>query len=1356
MAAPKSALTSFTTSWNQTVAWAQSQGISKNSYYPIYQMDSARLLTGESPMSEAERTRAILAAANPNHVTPVPGDKPDPTNVVGNAVNDLRNIFTGLAPNHLVPNLVDTVKNTVLHPETVIKPVADVVGGAASGNLNEVKQGLELASGLKGPGSILSWLPGVYVGGELAQGGLNQVLSSPVTSFIDLAPFAPAGRIIDAAAGASRAASIADKVGMTTEQLRDASFPGMAKSWVLNRKLEDVPGVSSRVPSLVDAKGNPITIGSALDRWITGHTGMGKTLSSMMKGILNINEHETDYELAMMRPAELAMTSLNDAQRKEVDGLIARTDPRAKGKSPFEIQNDPAIDEGIRTAYGALEQTRQWEADTAMATGAVKAAQRPDGSIGFYHTYGEPSPVLKAAQTLQSTQDELTKAMQPGHKLTMEATAWDTQARSLAQAFGSTIPTAEAAAYKLDGTERVVIDSKEGKLGRTPTVRSVSLNIKDQIKDLFGEQGGLGELMPSEAGLMGRIQSALDQKDYAGLKEYTAIARRRLDLANFKLREGRADDPALIELNGQVNALNEYATKRLEADRKFLDRFQRERKGTLDRTTGQRTGAMPVTPELRKAFGAYTKARRDYGKAVWDHPTADWIDVVRDKFVEKLMEQEDRYDRFGKMTKVLRDAKVSEEAISNLRSDPQKMAQLIEMEVNRASSSPYGEEIMTKGEKDEIWKSAVDAANQLRAEGHEVAYIPSVSTLDLRDTDPGRYGIHLATTGKIKRSSRGFERQLAYVAQRHDVVAGIHQGAKEALQIRATIDFVDKQLTPHFVYADEADATIKREFSDRLAAWNPKAQTLEDLYSQIMRDQFNMVAFNPTSTFGFTLPRWKEGQIFLPKEIADALPKMLNKGQFPMDGALDKATGLFRFAILGLSPRYTAHVVFGGTFLLALRSSPRLLSALPEAWKILHEQGDVPREAIARGAAQRGLDPVTYQTFNDTPRNAANRVFLNRASSQAAKWLSEEHIEKTQGIKLAAAQPIHWLKAVGDLNYRFTNAVADFQRAWAYSDYLMGAKKGGLKDPMTGEKLAWTDERVRRMAEHHVNKTLGDLQSMTPLERAWLTKLMPFYGWTKHIIEFTGSYPMDHPFRASALTVMANQDSDSVDSGLPKRLQFLLFLGSPDVAGNVSAVDVRFMDPLRDVANYATWQGWVSALNPILSLPISQIDPEAIYGGVPLYPNVTYDQFYGIETSASQGSPLQAAEQIVPQLGALDAALGLSAQYRQEAATNPNSFAKAIFESLNVPFAQVQHLNLKQIAAKNELDRYHVASQAASNAFDSGDFSAISGLSSVPDPLNTDWNVTPGYLQKLYNQLLQQYPGQPPSETALPPPPAPI
>jgi hypothetical protein len=81
--AQQSAIQGFTQSWNKTAAWAQSQGIGYKDYYPVYQMDSARLLSGEEPMSNAERTRAILAASDPNNVSPVPGNAPDPANIMG-------------------------------------------------------------------------------------------------------------------------------------------------------------------------------------------------------------------------------------------------------------------------------------------------------------------------------------------------------------------------------------------------------------------------------------------------------------------------------------------------------------------------------------------------------------------------------------------------------------------------------------------------------------------------------------------------------------------------------------------------------------------------------------------------------------------------------------------------------------------------------------------------------------------------------------------------------------------------------------------------------------------------------------------------------------------------------------------------------------------------------------------------------------------------------------------------------------------------------------------------------------------------------------------------------------------------
>lgn len=1341
----QSEMQGFTTNWNKRVAWAQSQGISRSSYYPIYQMDSARLLAGETPMSNAEATRAMLAAQNPNNVTPVPGDKPSPTNIWGNTVNDLRSIFTGLAPNHLVTNLFDTVKDAVTKPSTWLAPIEDLAQG-------DVKQGLEAAAGLNGQNSILSWLPGVYVAGEIAQGGVGEVLSHPVVSFLDVAPFAPAGRVIEAAADASRVAGIADRVGMTASEFRDASLPGMAKGWILNTNLEDTFfgdrfAQSSQLHELdtVDPKTGlpkPTSIGDALDRWITAHTGMGKTLSSLFKGALNINDTRTTYEQAVIAPAAAAMKALSPEQQEEVSALVSKSDPRAQGKSAPQIEFDDKIDPQVRKAYAAVERARQWVSDQALASGQAVAFTRLDGSIGISHTAGESTTVLDADKELRDSHEALLAKMDPLNKVTESIRMWDRQADRVRTKLGQDVTAAsQRAEYLHERPHYMKVGDRSTFRGRV-SPEMVPIDIAKQAQWLFGKV----DPIKGEGGIMDSIESAMDERDYAQVKVLTGVGLRALSGHGVHAIDATID-PAFVEVRQDMVALHRYAIKRIDAETKFEKGME---------GYGSVAG---IRPELKR----YLAAKRAFGKAVWDHPTAEWIDAVQNIFIRNLVNEMRKFGTMEDLSKELRDRGFAAEKITQLERDPVKMAQLLQMEVKRMAGAPDGVAIMTKRDMDDLYKSAIDEANKLREEGHELAWVPQISTTMLRgrDIETGLYGVHISTKGRVRTTRAAHERKIGDQPTRYDVLASVHLATKEALQRDGTIEYADHILSPHLVSVDDAERALDQmpEFQDEILAYKTTHQNARDVYASIMKNNFKMVPFDPTSVFGWTLPKWGN-EMYIPEGIAKALDTQLTKGQFPMHGILDAPTKLFRTAILNLSPRYTAHVGLGGTFLLALHSSRHVLSAIPEAWNIMKDQGDVPRANFA-GAAQRSIDPVEYkQVINDTPLGTASRSYHQNMGGAAARWLAEENIEKVQGIALAAAKPLHWLKAVGDMNIKATTYMAQFQRAISYQDYLEhGLRTGKFKDPITGEVTEMTMARARKEAEENMLHVMGDQRAMTPLERGVFNNIFPFYGWTKHILKFVMAYPSDHPFRTQMLSVMAEQNTNDVASGLPKRIQFLMFLGSPDAEGNVTAIDVRSMDPLRDVANYATLSGFLSSLNPVLSAPLAVVDPSIIFGGNSLYPTVTYDSFYGIETAGSQGNALTALAQIIPQTTAAQAlvdGLTKAGQYRNEAVTNPNGFAKTIFESLNIPFAQVQHLNVKQIAAQTELDRYHVATSAATNAFQTGDFSSISSLSSVPDPQNLDYEVSPEYLSNLYNSLLQQYPGQAPVETAPPPPPAPI
>jgi hypothetical protein len=324
------------------------------------------------------------------------------------------------------------------------------------------------------------------------------------------------------------------------------------------------------------------------------------------------------------------------------------------------------------------------------------------------------------------------------------------------------------------------------------------------------------------------------------------------------------------------------------------------------------------------------------------------------------------------------------------------------------------------------------------------------------------------------------------------------------------------------------------------------------------------------------------------------------------------------------------------------------------------------------------------------------------------------------------------------MTFKLTNTITDMQRAMVQLEGAARAtRKGWYVDDVTGKRVDMTPERAFEEGIRSANKVMGDLSHMTPWERNTVTTVIPFYGWTKHILQYVATYPVDHPYRAMFLANLANMNSDAVSKALYTRIQNLFFLGTPDAQGNVSALDVRALNPLRDVANYATLGGMISMLNPAITALPAMVDPQIVFGSNTLYPNLTYNALYGTKEAAPEGNVLTAAEQFVPELTALDAAVGISAQYRAQRKSNPSGFAKTIFQALNIPFAQVQHVNLKQIAAQQEIDRYQQASAAAKTALASGDFGALAGYGAVPNPLQPIYNVDPASLEALYNQTIK-------------------
>ena len=753
-----------------------------------------------------------------------------------------------------------------------------------------------------------------------------------------------------------------------------------------------------------------------------------------------------------------------------------------------------------------------------------------------------------------------------------------------------------------------------------------------------------------------------------------------------------------------------------------------------------------VIKALARATGSY----RTFEKAWWDQPADKWRSVMYDYMLERVLDVADKEDRIAAGSDRLRELGYADKQIDAYLSDERRLAAFIWQDSLNAMTDPHMP-IIDDEEFDRVVYGAIDHVATLKEQGYDVAYMPVLRTSAAWEERPGLYGASVKP--RIAELSSTKRRAMATIMpERYDVVAQVSASTKEAIERDLTIEFADSHIAPHALTKGEASNWAQMAYRDEFATLNPASANFQLLEAHKL-EQMGLSYWNPNEKLGFTFPRWGNGGLYLPAGFAKALDQMLDGKRFRLDTVYDKGTRLFRFSILGLSPRYTAHIVFGGGFLLALRSDPRIVFKMGDAYRMVKE-GRLPRP-LRQSSTEVGIQELSPEPASLQVK--ALEAHGEAAGKQGAHMLMQEILGE-QGILWSKASPVQWVRAAGELNYRFTNFVSSMYRAAAYLDHAGRAAKEEFTDPVSGVKMRVTPQRAKDEGIRHAQKVMGNLKAMTPLERTWFMRIMPFYGWTRHILDYVLTYPVDHPYRAQFLAVQAQLDSDSVAKAIDQRVLFMFFLGQPDAQGNVRGVDVRFMDPLRDVGNYATWGGWIAALNPALQAPIAMIDPNLIYGSTALYPQVTYDQFYGIETTTPQGNAaLTGAEQFVSQLGALDAALNLSGQYRSLAQKNPNAFAKTIFQSLNIPFAQVQSINMKQLAVKGELARYRVASQAAKNAFSNpgmqgtGITDALAGYSSVPNPLNPDYEVTPAQLQELYNAAIAAYPGQNPLDVLIAP-----
>ena len=879
------------------------------------------------------------------------------------------------------------------------------------------------------------------------------------------------------------------------------------------------------------------------------------------------------------------------------------------------------------------------------------------------------------------------------------------------------------------------------------------------------------------------MAQAYKDQNWLQLSAYSKLAMRKFDNKTFKdIPKTGAQYMNKVKTNTKL--LHDYAVEREKDVNKMNELLNGTRHGTV---MAKKNAVQNSIMGLSKAAA---KAHQQFLDAAIQHPPDVWRDTYLDLYVDQVMQNEKSAGLVDKASQALIDRGYKESAVEAMRQDPRTIVEL----VVRSSKNSLENAMMPDiepGLAKELSNDAYKELSRLRAQGHKPAYIPTLSPHDIREGVTPTYNV---TIGSITPRSVGssFERAFDFTSSIYDVQLGILQDAREQITRDVTQEFKDEYVSKHTIDVGEANEVAMHYVQDEIAHHTlqhldegVRKEAVDAIVLQQIR-RMGLISYDPDAIFGTLSGAKLDKPYYINASLQSALEKAVGRFQFPASGFWDKGTKIFRFSILGLSPRYTAHILFGGTALIAYRGHLSMLTQLRAGWHVA-TTGELPQEVheTATGALATPRNAIRKYRVARQEKNAQimsdlkeryPKIEEHSAHNSAQEGIEDQTWHKAAGYTMGnkmiqewmdnhqkTADMIGWMQAAANINFRFTRSITRMQRAVTYLDGAARAEKEGsftervltpridpktgerVTHPLTGKQLFDEKEQVSEMTPQRAHQegmkavadVMGELRHMTPLERTVLTRVFPFYGWTKHVLTYVLTYPVDHPVRATFLSQLATQNSADVASGLPTRIQLLMFLGKPDQYGNVSAVDARFMDPLRDTANYASLTGLFQSLNPILSAPLATVDPQIAFGGNELYPNVTYSQLYGVKEAGPQGNAYNAVEQFVPQVQALDEALNLSGQYGYLKSSNPSAFAQKVAESLNVPFFNVQHINLRQIAATNELDRYSIASNAAYEAASTGDMSYIAGYpatAQLPDPLNTEYNVTPDYIQAMTQQ----------------------
>jgi hypothetical protein len=594
---------------------------------------------------------------------------------------------------------------------------------------------------------------------------------------------------------------------------------------------------------------------------------------------------------------------------------------------------------------------------------------------------------------------------------------------------------------------------------------------------------------------------------------------------------------------------------------------------------------------------------------------------------------------------------------------------------------------------DEVRNDAVSSVLDLIAHGLDPIW--------LRHVDPGqethldsRYARRATIIPDHVRDITQYKnRVFNFAPQVNDIGLGLVSAARDLYSAKATTAFLTaisphmkkvEDIEPQFIKLSREDINARRRLPTRSIAAHAQALFNEE-WETIKPEVFGLQDWGGIGRFS------KTDELVVPKWLATNLKSLMPKDQrgahvMSPSGAYDKALKVFRFSVL-TGPRHLVHVGIAGLVPLMMRE-PFSPLHFRSAIRILRE-------------VKNGEHEATYARLSKNLYDFTDGVYNKAVGHQLGGWMRQFWEQTGANVQQKMA--------------RLEETVSDMYRISA----ALAGESHGLD---------------REEAISRANKVAVDMDDMAPFERTVVKHVFPFYGFTKFLFRFLLTYPVDHPYRVSILSRFANQEQQDWNSLIPEKFMMTLFLGTPDSHGNIKTVDMRNLNPFRSFSNDFTMTGFFQSLNPILTTPLTMRGFNVLSATGPLYPSLEYNANSGTlqaATPSGKDNLINAIQQFVPEIGALDHFVGLTDQMRILKRTNPAAYQATLYSQLNLPgvLSPPITVNLPYVEEKAEMDRYKAAAQAVSQ-YESG----------KPGPYTpTDYSVVPYQGQYVNPAAFEEY-----------------